>query len=289
MNYFSTKSYRDEVASIVGVEAAVLFHSLFLWCDFNTQNKQNFRDGRYWTYQTAEQISEYFPYWSPSKIVRMIDSLRDSGLIYVCLYNKAKHDRTRWFSINYEVLNGILNPSVKNENSIFQIRKLDTPNTETPSSEYGNSYKEQIDNTNSKEQINTIYAEFVSEINSAFGKMYKGDKKSRSQFNARINDGWTLADMVKAVRNARLDDYHKSNSYKYCTPEFFTRPDKIDKFLNMNSVGDVEAENLGGGLFKDSVTNKFFRILEKDGKMYECQRTGEYKYDDNMNKIPYTK
>jgi hypothetical protein len=38
------------------------------------------------------------------------------------------------------------------------------------------------------------------------------------------------------MKAAKKDDYHKDTGYKYCTLEFFSRPDKLDRFLNQDQT-----------------------------------------------------
>lgn len=56
--------------------------------------------------------------------------------------------------------------------------------------------------------------------------------KAKRQFNARIKEGYTKTDIAKAIVNCYNDEYHKSNP-KYLTPEFISRADKFEKYLNI--------------------------------------------------------
>lgn len=75
-----------------------------------------------------------------------------------------------------------------------------------------------------------IYVGFVKFLNSELKRDYKGTQSSRKQFNARIKEGFTLEDFKQAVRNAKADPFHKENGYRYITPDFLTKSDKLDKF-----------------------------------------------------------
>jgi hypothetical protein len=54
----------------------------------------------------------------------------------------------------------------------------------------------------------------------------------RKKYRARLKDGYTKKDIVQAMKNAKKDEYHISTDHKYCTLEFFSRPDKLDRFIN---------------------------------------------------------
>lgn len=95
----------------------------------------------------------------------------------------------------------------------------------------------------SKPELGTSgkFKKFISYFNEKLGKKYRGCSKSKSQFNARLKDGYTAEDFAKAIENALKDEHHKNNAYKHLTPEFITRSDKLEKFINQGG-------NTNGGL-----------------------------------------
>lgn len=89
-----------------------------------------------------------------------------------------------------------------------------------------------IDSNELKIFFNTIQGNF----NNLFHKRTKiFPEKIKRKYLSLIKDGFTLGDIAEAMRNASKDEYHKNTNYKYCTLEFFSRPDKIDKFANQSS------------------------------------------------------
>ena len=79
---------------------------------------------------------------------------------------------------------------------------------------------------------NNIYAEFIKLFNGIAKKNYRGCSKSKRLFKDRIKDGYKYEDFEKAIINLYADDYHKENSFKWATPEFILRSDKIEMYLN---------------------------------------------------------
>ena len=66
-------------------------------------------------------------------------------------------------------------------------------------------------------------------INRLTGRSFKViNKTTRAKYLARLKDGYTKADIQRAIQNAVDTDYHKENNFKYLTPEFFSRADKLD-------------------------------------------------------------
>jgi uncharacterized phage protein (TIGR02220 family) len=75
------------------------------------------------------------------------------------------------------------------------------------------------------------FKEFIKSFNKITGRSFRGDSKTKGQFNARIREGFSLDNMMTAINNCMSDPYHKEHP-KYLTPEFITRPDKLQKYLN---------------------------------------------------------
>jgi hypothetical protein len=73
------------------------------------------------------------------------------------------------------------------------------------------------------------FSSFISEFNRIKGSRYTEIEKVRRQFNARTGEGFTAEDMLTALQNAMKEEFHVKNRFKYLTPEFFTRPDKIEQ------------------------------------------------------------
>jgi len=97
-----------------------------------------------------------------------------------------------------------------------------------------NSQKKREGKEKEKENESRNFDDFVNSFNSIRKSKFQAIKKVKDQFNARLKEGFTPAQMIEALKNAMKDKYHIENGYKYLTPEFFTRSDKIDKFLNFN-------------------------------------------------------
>jgi len=74
--------------------------------------------------------------------------------------------------------------------------------------------------------------DFLKLFNEITGRKFRIlDEKAKRQFNARKREGFTESDFSKAIKNCMDDDYHRDNP-KYLTPEFITRSDKLQKYLN---------------------------------------------------------
>jgi hypothetical protein len=46
---------------------------------------------------------------------------------------------------------------------------------------------------------------------------------------------FSLQDIKSAMENAKADEFHSENNYKYCTIEYFSRMEQIDKWTNVST------------------------------------------------------
>jgi uncharacterized phage protein (TIGR02220 family) len=77
-------------------------------------------------------------------------------------------------------------------------------------------------------------SKLLSVFNSILGKQTRiVNPKTKSQIKDRLKEGYTKEDIVNAIRNASKDPHHIDSNYKYLTLEFLTKPDKLDRFVNM--------------------------------------------------------
>lgn len=95
----------------IGFSEAAFVQQLHYWL----QASNNERDGFKWVYNTYEDWQKQFPWWSISTIRRAITKLEKMDLIIIGNYNKLKIDNTKWYRINYELLEDMSRPSVQNE------------------------------------------------------------------------------------------------------------------------------------------------------------------------------
>ena len=88
-------------------------------------------------------------------------------------------------------------------------------------------------NVNDNVILNIDYQALLDFVNKSFGRNFKvvSDKIQRS-YKARLKDGYKKEDILNAIRNCKENAYHKENNYQYCTPEFFSRAETLDKYAD---------------------------------------------------------
>lgn len=73
-------------------------------------------------------------------------------------------------------------------------------------------------------------AEILPMFNNTFGKKSRVmSPKVINRYKA-ILKVYSLEDIQKAFNNAKADDYHVETGYKYCTLEYFSRMEQMDKW-----------------------------------------------------------
>ena len=83
-------------------------------------------------------------------------------------------------------------------------------------------------------------ADFIGIYNRVFGSHRLGNAKTGRQLNARLKEGYTLKNMEQAMVEARKEQRHIETKYKWLTPEFFTRPDKLDMYIPQDTRREVK-------------------------------------------------
>lgn len=103
------------------------------------------------------------------------------------------------------------------------------------------------DNVNVNDNVNAIdninYQALLEFVNKSFGRNFKvvSDKIQRS-YKARLKEGYKKEDIIQAIKNCKDNKFHKENNYQYCTPEYFSRSETLDKYVDRTIV--TESDNI---------------------------------------------
>ena len=106
---------------------------------------------------------------------------------------------------------------------------------QTPTNPTDNDNDNVNDNViNNKYTIN--FDKLLSFLNSKTGRNFKIiNEATKKKYNARLKEGYKKDDILNAIINAVNSDYHKENGFKYLTPEFFSRADKLNMYSSINN------------------------------------------------------
>lgn len=96
-----------------GLNSAIVVNQINYWNELNEKlkSKKHFKDGYYWTYHAYDKwAKEDFPFWSGDTVRRAVKFLEDIGLVIsTSEYNSWAADNTKWYRIDFEKLQEIIN------------------------------------------------------------------------------------------------------------------------------------------------------------------------------------
>ncbi len=126
-------SFNVEIANKYGMLEAVLLNHLWYWCEYNRKNEKNFFENAYWTYGSASELAEIFPYASKTTIFRSLKNLVAVGIIKDGNFNTVKYDKTKWYSFTEkgaEIMSGAIDMSA-DPSEVTEENELTTVQNET--------------------------------------------------------------------------------------------------------------------------------------------------------------
>jgi hypothetical protein len=91
--------FDTEIATKYDIMTAILLDNFYFWIEKNKLNERNFKDGRFWTYNTKKAMVEWFPYLNERQLDYALKKMVDEGLLVKGNYNENKYDRTLWYAI----------------------------------------------------------------------------------------------------------------------------------------------------------------------------------------------
>lgn len=166
MNISMTKQNKPQMhhfdvedAMKYGVEKAVVLSNIRFWLNNNKSKDLSTvkHDGYYWMYNTAKDMSNVLPYFTQSKVQRLLKQLEDEGVLIVGNYNKVKYDRTKWYT---------LSEFTYDENCSTQTPKLNIGNEQIEQ-----PIQDSKTNTKTNNKINIPFSDFWDKYDYCKGKM----------------------------------------------------------------------------------------------------------------------
>ena len=225
------------------------------------------------------------------------DIVLDFGLkmAFLPFKNQFKRDEVKYLSIcDRNQKNGQKGGRPKNEavkkNPKNPVGYLETqPNPKNLDSDSDSDSDSENDSENDSEKVKeNKYIDFLSDFNSITKRKFRVlDDKTKRQLKARLKEGFTIDEIKTAITNCKADEYHIEFP-KYLTPEFITRAEKLQKYLNIGELkSNIIYEWKCKGLAKDIGTKEGY---ERDLKTQQEGHVDLLKiYDKNTNEIKFQK
>lgn len=215
-----------KLAEQIGLNEAIVLQQMHYWLT----NSKHYHDGCKWIYNTYKDWKEQFPFWSDRTIRRTITSLENQKLIITGNYNKAGFDKTKWYSVDYEMLELVDRRCGQNDqthwsnrphgigqNDQVEVVKMDKPipeiNTEITS-------ETSTDNNMSGNPTYIPYKEIIDYLNEKTGKRYSHKSKANQKLiKARINEDNSKEDFFTVIDNMVAQWKGNSKMEKYLRPK----------------------------------------------------------------------
>ena len=127
-----------DIAAAIGMDEAAFLQEVHYWLTVNRKAGNNYRDGRYWTYNSYEQWADLLKVFNVMKIRRIVSKLVKMGILITGRYNKLNTDRTKWYSIDYSRVKEVVESNsrtVQNEQygEVFKMNRPIPSHTVIPS------------------------------------------------------------------------------------------------------------------------------------------------------------
>lgn len=229
-DYFSFNVF---IAEKVGVAESIMIRHLDYWINRNKKDERNYREGTYWTYNSAHEFTKIFPFWNAGKIRRILKSLIDQDIIMAKEFNAKKYDHTKWYAftpLGEQLLAEAENRNVEKQTTIspnhdFDVTKMKNrngvfttpiPDNDTYSLPVSTSQKGmRLKNDAKQTVINTI-----TYLNEKAGTTYSCTLPHYYEllFNL-IKNGFTLDDFKKVIDTKVADWVENQKMAQYLRPE----------------------------------------------------------------------
>lgn len=116
--------FHPVLANIYGLNEAIFIQQLHYWLN----RKPHYVDERGWVYNSYDSWQEQLSFWSIKTIQRIVEKLVDKNVIEIGNFNKVGYDRTKWYTLNYELIDEQINAYEADYNSFGQNDQIDLDN-----------------------------------------------------------------------------------------------------------------------------------------------------------------
>lgn len=238
-------------------DKALILQQINYW--LNNPNSGKEVNGHKWIRNTVNEWHQQFPWIAEKTVQRYLKDLEGKGILVARNLNKLKFDRTKWYTIDFDELDKLVNtkgqfdqmegdgepqrkgttrpnqkgtdsPTQKGTISPHQYHRL--PETSSENS---------TENNKALAQPGTLSAqrrEVIKYLNEKTGKHFKPDADgNKKAINPRLKEGYTVADM-KHIIDVKYAEWHGvvfANGQpgdNYLRPETLFRVSKIEGYIN---------------------------------------------------------
>lgn len=229
-----------ELAKAFGLNEAIVLQQLNYWLNGKSAKLIN---GRKWIYNSYKQWQEdNFPFWSLATVRRAIENCEKKGLIITDNFNKAGFDKTKWYSIDYEMVDkGMSKRVAQNEQTDCSKRANGVAqNEQTNTRDYSEITTEITTDNNSRAEPDGVADKtktIIDYLNEKTDSHYKATTpKTKQLVQARLKEGFSVDDFKTVIdkKTATWLNDNKMNKYLRPLTLFGT---KFEDYLNEKVKG----------------------------------------------------
>lgn len=183
------------------INEAIILQQLQYWL---TRSKKTYNN-RKWIYNSVRDWQKQFPWLSKTAITNRLNSLEEKGIIITANLNKRRFDRTKWYSIDYDKLNSLIESADKPENE---------PEIEEKSVDNSNELSQESDKSNDKKVVNgdtsNLQKDFQESCNSHLQESCKPIPRDYQETTTEI----TTLDSSSSSSSKKSNDDHNFKDQK---------------------------------------------------------------------------
>ena len=225
-----------KLAAVIGFNEAVVLQQLNYWLHSNSAKKI---DGRLWVYNSYDNWrKDNFPFWSTRTIRRIFDSCEKKGVILTGNFNKAGFDKTKWYSIDENKINDLMDSPCGQNGQTEWTKCPDGSGQDVHTNTI--YYTDTTSNTN-KHSASHSNAQCVSQLEKEFEEVWskypnkKGKKQAFNHYKA-----WRKAS-VKHTNEYLLERLKKYLTY--CQQNNWYHPMNGSTWFNGRFDDELEVDN----------------------------------------------
>lgn len=232
-----------ELAKAFGLNEAIVLQQLNYWLNGKSAKLIN---GRKWIYNSYKRWQEdNFPFWSLATVRRAIENCEKKGLIITDNFNKAGFDKTKWYSIDYEMVDkGMSKRVAQNEQTDCSKRANGVAqNEQTNTRDYSEITTEITTDNNSRAEPDGVADKtktIIDYLNEKTDSHYKATTpKTKQLVQARLKEGFSVDDFKTVIdkKTATWLNDNKMNKYLRPLTLFGT---KFEDYLNEKVKGQPD-------------------------------------------------
>lgn len=264
-----------ELAKAFGLNEAIVLQQLNYWLNGKSAKLIN---GRKWIYNSYKQWQEdNFPFWSLATVRRAIENCEKKGLIITDNFNKAGFDKTKWYSIDYEMVDkGMSKRVAQNEQTDCSKRANGVAqNEQTNTRDYSEITTEITTDNNSRAEPDGVADKtktIVDYLNEKTDSHYKATTpKTKQLVQARLKEGFTVDDFKTVIdkKTATWLNDNKMNKYlrpltlfgtkfeDYLNEKVKVQPDKNDPYYT-EKINPMTGQPDPNGLTRYQMDNEYW-------------------------------